>query len=127
MKYYMMRVDEETHDKIAEMAKKDDRSLPKELSRLVKFAYENIDNKTFQVINAMAPQKGMTEEEVKQTPKYKELEEQLAALKQEAWEINNMDANTMEEMTEMGRRERENKDKQAEVQNQMRAMLNVEC
>lgn len=125
MKYYMMRVDEETHDKIAEMAKKDDRSLPKELSRLVKFAYENIDNKTVQMISAMAPQKGMTPEEVKQTPKYKELEDQLNALKQEAWEINDMDANTMEEMNEMSRRSAENKDKQADIQNQMRAMLNI--
>lgn len=122
MKYYMMRVDEETHDKIAEMAKKDDRSLPKELSRLVKFAYENIDNKTLQMISAMTPQKGMTEEEVRQTPKYKELEEQLAALKKEAWDIADRDDITMDELVRISN---ENKAKQDEIQNQMRAMLNV--
>lgn len=125
MKYYMMRVDEETHDRVAEMAKKDDRSLPKELSRLVKFAYENIDNKTFQVINAMTPQKGMTEEEVRQTPKYKELEEQLTALKQEAYEIEGGSFETMEDVERMRRLSDENKSKQDEIQDQMRAMLNV--
>ena len=122
MKYYMMRVDEETHDRVAEMAKKDDRSLPKELSRLVKFAYENIDSKALQMISAMTPQKGMTEEEVKQTPKYKELEEQLAALKKEAWDIPDRDGITMDEVIRLTD---ENKDKQAEIHNQMRAMLNV--
>ena len=123
MKYYMMRVDEETHDKIAEMAKRDDRSLPKELSRLVKFAYENIDNKAFQMISAITPQKGMTEEEVRQTPKYKELEEQLAALKKEAWDMADRDDITMDELVRLSD---ENKAKQDEIQNQMRAMLNVQ-
>ena len=122
MKYYMMRVDEETHAKVAEMAKKDDRSLPKELSRLVKFAYENIDSKTLQMINAMTPQKGMTEEEVRQTPAYKQLEDELAKLKKEAWDIGDMDNLSMAELTRLSE---ENKRKQEEVQNKMRAMINV--
>lgn len=54
MKYYMMRVDEETHDRIAEMAKKDDRSITKELSRLVKFACANIDKPEIELANVMA-------------------------------------------------------------------------
>lgn len=121
MKYYMMRVDEETHDRVAEMAKKDDRSLPKELSRLVKFAYENIDSKTFQMISAMTPQKGMTEEEVRQTPAYKELEDELAKLKKEAWDLGDSDLS----MNEIMKLSEENKRKQDEVQNKMRAMINV--
>ena len=122
MKYYMMRVDEETHAKVAEMAKKDDRSLPKELSRLVKFAYENIDSKTLQMINAMTPQKGMTEEEVRQTTAYKQLEDELAKLKKEAWDIGDMDNLSMAELTRLSE---ENKRKQEEVQNKMRAMINI--
>lgn len=120
-----VNIDDDAYEKVAEFAKKDRRAVRQELMLMVDFAYDNMYNKTLQMISAMTPQKGMTEEEVKQTPKYKELEEQLAALKKEAWEINNMDANTMDEMNEMGRREMENRDKQAEVQNQMRAMINV--
>lgn len=125
MKEYMMRVSEETHNQIVEMAKKDFRKIGQEMAFMIDFAYKNMNNPVLNIANAVAPQKGMTPEEVKQTPKYKELEEQLAALKQEAWEINDMDADTVEEMTEMGRRSRENKDRQAEIQDQMRAMLNV--
>ena len=125
MKEYMMRVSEETHNQIVEMAKKDFRKIGQEMAFMIDFAYKNMNNPVLKMADAMAPQKGMTPEEVKETPKYKELEEQLAALKQEAWEINDMDINTSEEMNEMARRSKENKDKQAEIQNQMRAMLNV--
>ena len=122
MKEYMMRVSEETHNQIVEMAKKDFRKIGQEMAYMIDFAYKNMDNKAIQMINAMTPQKGMTPEEVKQTPKYKELEEQLAALKKEAWDIPDRDGITMDEVIRLTD---ENKDKQAEIHNQMRAMLNV--
>lgn len=122
MKEYMMRVSEETHNQIVEMAKKDFRKIGQEMAFMIDFAYKNMDNKAIQMINAMAPQKGMTVEEVKASPKYKELEEQLAALKKEAWDISDRDNITMDELVRLSN---ENKAKQDEIQDQMRAMLNV--
>ncbi len=118
-------VNDDVYEMVKEFAKEDCRTVRQEASYMLKFAYKNMNNPVLKMADAMAPQEGMTPEEVKQTPKYKELEEQLAALKQEAWEINDMDIDTTEEMNEMARRSKENKDKQAEIQNQMRAMLNV--
>lgn len=125
MKEYMMRVSEETHNQIVEMAKKDFRKIGQEMAYMIDFAYKNMHNPALGIANALAPQKGMTPEEVKQTPKYKELEEQLAALKQEAYEIEGGSFETMEDVERMRRLSDENKSKQVEIQNQMRAMLNV--
>lgn len=118
-------VNDDVYEMVKEFAKEDCRTVRQEASYMLKFAYKNMNNPVLKMADAMTPQKGMTPEEVKETPKYKELEDKLAALKQEAWEINDMDINTSEEMNEMARRSKENKDKQIEIQNQMRAMLNV--
>ena len=122
MKFYNMRVDEETHDRIAEMAKKDDRSITKELSRLVKFAYSYIDDQAVQAVIAMAPKKGMTVEEVKESSAYQQLEKELADLKQENWDLDDRDDLTMDELRRLSD---ENSRKQDEVRDKMRAMLNV--
>lgn len=118
-----VNIDDDAYEKVAEFAKKDRRAVRQELMLMVDFAYENMHNKTLQMINAMAPQKGMTIEEVKASPKYKELEEQLAALKKEAWDIADRDNITMDELVRLSN---ENKAKQDEIQDQMRAMLNVQ-
>ena len=123
MKEYMMRVSEETHNKIVEMAKKDFRKIGQEMAFMIDFAYKNMNNPVINLANAVAPQKGMTIDEVKASPKYKELEEQLAALKKEAWDMADRDDITMDELVRLSD---ENKAKQDEIQNQIRAMLNVQ-
>lgn len=122
-KYVM--IEDEVYEKAVAIAKKNHGPVRQAVMQMIDFAYDNMHNPTLVIANALTPQKGMTPDDVKQTPKYKELEEQLAALKQEAWEISDMDIKTSDDMAELDRRTRENKDKQAEVQNQMRAMLNV--
>lgn len=122
-KYVM--IEEEVYEKAVAIAKKNHGPVRQAVMQMIDFAYDNMNNPVINLANAITPQKGMTPEEVKQTPKYKELEEQLAALKQEAWEIEGMEINSAEDMNEVARRSKENKDKQAEIQNQMRAMLNV--
>lgn len=117
-----VNIDDDAYEKVAEFAKKDRRAVRQELMLMVDFAYENMHNKTLQMINAMTPQKGMTVEDVKASPKYKELEEQLAALKKEAWDMPDRDDITMDELVKLSD---ENKAKQDEIQDQMRAMLNV--
>lgn len=123
MKEYMMRVSEETHNQIVEMAKKDFRKIGQEMAFMIDFAYKNMNNPVINLANAVAPQKGMTIDEVKASPKYKELEEQLAALKKEAWDMADRDDITMDELVRLSD---ENKAKQDEIQNQIRAMLNVQ-
>ena len=117
-----VNIDDDVYAKAVEYAKKNHGPIRQAVMLMIDFAYKYMDNQAIQMISAMTPQKGMTEEEVKQTPKYKELEEQLAALKKEAWDISDRDGITMDEVIRLTD---ENKDKQAEIQNQMRAMLNV--
>ena len=122
-----VNIDDDAYDKVAEIAKKDRRPIRQELMVLIDFAYDNINNPVLKVADAMAPQKGMTPEEVKQTPKYKELEAQLNELKRESYELEGRfeDVKTNEEMLELRNMVVENENKQEDISNQMRAMLNV--
>lgn len=122
-----VNIDDDAYAKVAEIAKKDRRPIRQELMVLIDFAYDNINNPVLKVADAMTPQKGMTPEEVKQTPKYKELEAQLTELEKEAYEIEEraVEAKTNEEMLELSNISAENKNKQENIRSQMRAMLNV--
>ena len=120
-------VNDDVYEMVKEFAKEDCRTVRQEASYMLKFAYKNMNNPVLKVADAMAPQKGMTPEEVKQTPKYKELEGQIAELERESYEIEERfsDIKTNEEMLEFRNMMSENKNKQDNIRNQMRAMLNV--
>lgn len=115
-------VNDDVYEMVKEFAKEDCRTVRQEASYMLKFAYKNMHNPTVAIASAMTPQKGMTEEEVRQSPKYKELEEQLAALKKDEWDLGDRDDLSMDEIVRLSN---EYRDKQKEIQNQMRAMLNI--
>lgn len=126
--YTNIRIEKNAYEQIAEMAELDGRSITKETTKLIEFAYKYMHDElvqTFLLTTKPQSTKGMTREEVKQTDKYKALEKEMEDLKHERWELGEGDGEvTMEELKAIGKRESEIKQRQKEIEDEMRAMLN---
>lgn len=126
--YTNIRIEKNAYEQIAEMAELDGRSITKETTKLIEFAYKYMHDElvqTFLLTTKPQSTKGMTREEVKQTDKYKALEKEMDDLKRKRWELVKGDEEiTLEELKAIGEQEREIRQRQDEIENEMRAMLN---